>query len=101
MDENRRRNVLGTTSYPQENDGIVWGASGVGKQIAYYFGMVSNYKVEKIIIEAQGKEYKDVPFLDSNGNRFFFIRVKGNVVPYSFKALSKNGEIIAPRPQKK
>ncbi|WLR51879.1 hypothetical protein LC040_02925 [Bacillus tianshenii] len=98
INDKGEQGILATAYYPQENEGVTWGASGVGERIAYYFGMVSNPNVEKIIVEAQGKEYQDLPFIGAGGERFFFLKTEGDVVPYSFKALSKDGEIIAPRP---
>jgi hypothetical protein len=98
IDDTGEQGILAATYYPQESEGITWGASGVGERIAYYFGMVSNPNVNRIIVEAQGKEYQDIPFIEANGERFFFIRTEGNVAPYSFKALSGNGELIFPRP---
>ncbi|WP_421377866.1 hypothetical protein ACOJQI_11540 [Bacillus salacetis] len=98
IDDNGKEGVLATANYPpgSENEGVTWGASGVNDEVAYYFGMISNPNVNKVIIETQGKEYTDIPFIESNERRFFLIKTEGSIVPYDFKALSGNGEIIAP-----
>jgi hypothetical protein len=100
IDDLGTRGVLATAHY-SNSKGVVWGASGVDKKISYYFGMVSNPEVVKVMIFAQGKEHKVSSFIHSNGKRFFFFKTEGNVVPYTFKALSENGEIIASTPPKK
>jgi hypothetical protein len=94
IDDTGQTGTLAVTHYPQNNKGITWAAQEVDKQRVYYFGMVSNPKVEKVIIEAQGEEYKNVPFIEVNEERFFFLRTKGDGKPHSFKALSKDGEIL-------
>ena len=102
-DEGEKGSVIATANYPPEsdNEGVTWGATGINDKTSYYFGMISNPNVEEIVIVAQGNEYKDIPFIHSKGNRFFLLRTKGNIIPYSFTALSKDGEIIAPKPPQK
>jgi hypothetical protein len=94
------RGVLATAHYSKSKS-VVWGASGVDKKTSYYFGMVSNPEVVKVMVFAQGKEHKVSSFIHSNGKRFFFLRTEGNFVPYTFKALSENGEIIVSAASKK
>ncbi|WP_113928903.1 hypothetical protein [Bacillus sp. P14.5] len=102
FDDNRKEGVLVTADYPpeSENEGVSWGASGANGKVAYYFGMISNPNVEKIIIETPDKEYTKIPFIHLNERRFFLLKTEGSIFHYDFKALSENGEIIAPRTPK-
>lgn len=97
QDEMGREEELISTYYPPEKeDEITWSARGVGeKEIVYYFGQVINPEIQKITIETNGGFAEEAPIISSNGNRFFFKKVKAQkVLPANIKAFSKSGELI-------
>lgn len=97
QDEMGRKSSLSSTYYPpREEDDITWSVHEIGdKEIAYYFGQVINPEIQKITVETNGVFAKEAPIIGSEGNRFFFKKVKAQkVLPANIKALSKSGEII-------
>ncbi|WP_164669758.1 hypothetical protein [Virgibacillus doumboii] len=100
VDNSDQPGVLANTYYPpaKEYKGITWGTSGVskpdGEHITYYFGMITNPNVEKIHIETEKKNYNNISFIPINGNRFFLLKMKDGLGPYTFEAISKDGEKI-------
>lgn len=83
--------LSGTYYPPVEDDEITWSANGAGeKEIVYYFGQIINPNIQQITVFDE-----DVPIITSNGNRFFFKKLKGDfVMPTNIKAFSKSGELI-------
>lgn len=79
---------------PNENQGIVWGVSEQRGPVSYYFGMIRDPDIQTLIIETDGEVYQDVPIFESEGKQFFYLKRDGNALPFSFKGLSKEGEII-------
>ena len=82
---------------PGKNDKIVWSSSedGGGTGIVYYFGQVINPKIQKIKIETTKNIYEYVPLIHTNGKRFFFKKVKGQlVIPVNIKGFSRSGKLL-------
>ncbi|MBB6451657.1 hypothetical protein HNQ94_000078 [Salirhabdus euzebyi] len=94
--------IIGEVSFqhnPEEKNGIVWGVSSLTKGneplFSIYYGMISNSVVDKITLSVDNEEPKNVPLIESNGERFFFIKKYGGVTaPYKFQAFSE-GKLIA------
>jgi hypothetical protein len=84
---------------PQERNGIVWGASGLSKGgeplFSYFYGMISNSEIDTVTLSVDNEEPRNVSFIESNGERFFFIKTdRENAVPYKFQAIF-DGKVIA------
>ena len=97
QDEMGRECSLASTYYPPGREKeFTWSVHGVKeKEIVYYFGQVINPKIQKITIENNGGFAEEAPFISSNGERFFFEKVKGQFgYPINIKAFSKSGELI-------
>ena len=106
-DEMGLESSLTSTYYPPEKeDEITWGATEIEeKEIVYYFGQVINPEIQKLTVETNENPAEDVPLITSNGNRFFFKKVKGKLVsPTNIKGFSKSGELkystLPEKPQK-
>ncbi len=87
---------LAATYYPPEKDDeITWSAGGIKeKEIGFYFGQLINPEIQKITVETNENPAEDVPLITSNGNRFFFKKVKGKLVlPTNIRGFSKSGEL--------
>ena len=87
---------LTSTYYPPEKDDeITWSAARIEeKETVFYFGQVINPEIQKITIETNENPAEDVPLITSNGNRFFFKKVKGKLeLPTNIRGFSKSGEL--------
>ena len=96
-DETGTESSLTSTNFPAEKDEqITWGATGIKeKEIGYYFGQIINRKIQKITVETNENTTEDATIITSNGNRFFFQKVKGKLVfPINIKGFSKSGNLI-------
>ncbi len=96
-DDVGEESTLASTYYPPEkNDEITWSiAEREENKIVYYFGQLVNPKIQEVTIETKGNPVEDVPIIASNGNRFFFKKVKDkSVFPANIKAFSKSGDLI-------
>lgn len=95
--ESGNESTLASTYYPPEkDDDITWSAGGNGeKEIGYYFGQVINSKINKITVETKENFYKDVSLITANEYRFFFKKVKGQVItPTNIRGFSNTGELL-------
>lgn len=97
-DEMGLESSLTSTSYPPEKDDeITWSARGIEekeKENVFYFGQILNPEIQKITVETNENPAENVPLITSNGNRFFFKKVKGKLVsPTNIKGFSKSGEL--------
>lgn len=96
-DDVGEKSPLASTYYPPgKNDEITWSiAEREENKIVYYFGQLVNPKIHEVTIETKGSPVEDVPIITSNGNRFFFKKVKDQLVfPANIKVFSKSGELI-------
>jgi hypothetical protein len=79
--------------YPNENNGVIWsGSENSGN--SFYFGMISNPEIQKVIMKVKNQVYSDIDIFETDGERFFYLKRKGEAVPYSFKALDKEGNVV-------
>ena len=95
-DDVDQESSLASTYYPPEkNDEITWSIAERADKIVYYFGQIVNPEIKKITVQTNEKPAEDVPLITSNGNRFFFLKVKDkSVYPANIKAFSESGELI-------
>lgn len=96
-DDVGQESSLASTYYPpEENDEITWSlAEREENKIVYYFGQLVNPEIQKITVQTNEKPAEVVPLITSNGNRFFFKKIKAKeVFPANIKAFSKSGELI-------
>lgn len=90
---------IGSTSLDLINEkGIVVGVGGISRATddvaTYFFGMIENPNVEKVVITTEAKTIDNIPFIVGNGERFFLYEKNGDPLPYQFKLIDKNGRMI-------
>lgn len=83
---------------PGEDDEIIWTAGGVGqkgKGYVFYFGQIINSEIHKVTVESKQELHEDVQIIKENGERFFFKKVKGEIIsPVNINGYSKSGKLV-------
>lgn len=96
-DEVEEKSTLASIYYPPgKDDEFTWSVTGREEyKIVYYFGQIWNPEIQKVTVETRENFMENVPIITSNGNQFFFKKVKGKfVMPANIKGFSKSGELI-------
>ncbi|MER2071196.1 MAG: hypothetical protein ABS898_04735, partial [Psychrobacillus sp.] len=84
--------------HSETDDLIPWQASGY--ENGYILLMsIENPRIDDLVITANGKEYKNISFIELAGKRFVLLDVKGTWNSFSYQALSKDGEVIVAYPK--
>ena len=82
----------------ETDDLIPWQASGY--ENGYILLMsIEDPHIDDLVITANGKEYKNISFIELAGKRFVLLDVKGTWNSFSYQALSKDGEVIVAYPK--
>lgn len=94
----RTGRTLGSSHYPPSAENqITWQASESGEEkTTFYFGIVMDPEIDRLEVETRDGLFKDIPFIETKGNRFFFKGVEDEsmLLPVNINGFSTTGKLI-------
>ena len=94
----RTGRTLGSSHYPPSAENqITWQASESGEEkTTFYFCIVMDPEIDRLEVETRDGLFEDIPFIETEGNRFFFKGVEDESIfmPVTINGISKSGKLV-------